>query len=100
MPSLERLHQHFRGEPFVVLGIDTGEEKDKVLSFVRDSGLTFTTLLDEDGEVSARYGVRSTPAKILIDTEGNVVGAALGYKDWDSDEVHELIRLLISKKST
>lgn len=98
MPSLERLHQSFKGEPFVLVGIDISEERGTVLNFVRSSGLSFTNLLDTDGKVSTQYSVRSTPTKVLIGPEGNLVGMSLGYREWDTEEVKSLIRMLISKK--
>ena len=47
--------------------------------------------------MSSSYGVSSTPAKFLIDTEGNMVGAALGYREWDKDEMISLIELLLKQ---
>ncbi len=98
MPSLERLHQSFKGEPFVLLGIDIEEDRDTVLNHVRKNNLSFTNLLDKDGKVSTQYGVRSTPTKVLIDPEGNLAGMSLGYREWDTDEMKSLIRMIISKK--
>ena len=69
------------------------------MEHVRDNGLSFTNLLDQDGMVSAQFGVRSTPTKILLDKEGNLTGMALGYKKWDKEEMKSLIRMLISKKN-
>ena len=66
-----------------------------MLSYLRTHGLTFVNLLDRDGKVSALYGVNSTPVKFLIDTEGNMIGTALGYREWDKDEIRSLIQLLI-----
>lgn len=98
MPSLESLHQHFNGKPFILLAIDVGEKKEIVQKFVRSRGLSFKFLLDKDGHVSARYGIRSHPTKFLIDTEGNLIGRALGYSEWDTDNMKSLIRLLLSSK--
>ena len=99
MPSLENLHQYFKDEPFVILAISIQEDKDTVLKHVSDNGLSFTNLLDNDGMVSAQFGVRSTPTKILLDKEGDLTGMALGYRKWDSEEMKSLISMLISKKS-
>lgn len=70
------------------------------MSYVRNNGLSYMNLLDEDGQVSAQYGVSSTPMKFIIDMEGNMIGAALGYRDWDKDEVRSLIELLIQTNNT
>jgi peroxiredoxin len=97
LPSLENLHQRFKGQNFVLIGIDIQEKRDTVLKSVRRNGLSFINLLDSDGQVAAMYGVNSTPAKFLIDTEGNMVAAALGYRDWEQDEFIELIKELMKK---
>ena len=44
------------------------------------------------------YGVSSTPVKFLIDAEGNMIGAAMGYREWNSDEVKSLISGLIEER--
>ncbi len=95
MPSLENLHQHFKGKPFALIAIDLEEKRETVLKSVRSHGLSFVNLLDTDGKVGALYGVSSTPVKYLIDTEGNMTGAALGYKEWDSEDIKSLIQTMI-----
>jgi peroxiredoxin len=96
LPSLESLHRHFREKPFVLLAIDVGEKKEVVREFLRDRDLSFTFLLDEDGQVSLQYGVRAHPMKFLFDIKGNLIGIAKGYREWDSEEMKSLIRLLMS----
>ena len=97
MPSLENLHQFFNGEPFVIIAISIQEERDTVMKHVRSNGLSYTNLLDHDGMVSAQFGVRSTPAKLLLDKEGNLAGMALGYRKWDKEEIKSLISMMISQ---
>ena len=89
------MYQHFRGKPFAVLGVDLREKPSFVKSYVRKFGLTYTNLLDETGKVSAQYGVNSTPIKFIIDAEGNMAGTAMGYREWNSDEVKALIETLM-----
>jgi len=98
LPSLENLHQEFKDSPFVILGIDIKESKDAVLKSVRKNGVSYTNLLDTDGQVSAQFGVSSTPMKFLIDRQGNLVTAAMGYRDWGSDDFKSLIQALINSK--
>lgn len=95
MPSLENLQQYFKGKPFALIGVDVQEEKETVIRFLRSQGITYINLLDTDGSISALYGVTSTPVKFLIDTDGNMVGAGLGYKEWDRGEIKSIIQELI-----
>ncbi len=95
MPSLEKIHQRFKDRPVAVVAIDIEEKRETVRKHVRSNGLTYTNLLDTDGRISALYGVRSTPMKYLIDKDGNLIGAALGYRDWDQDEINILIEELL-----
>lgn len=34
--------------------------------------------------------------KFLIDTDGNLIGIALGYREWDTKEMKSLISSLIN----
>lgn len=97
MPSLESLHQEFRDEPFALVAVNLKESRDTVLNQVRKAGISYTNLLDRDGKVSALYGVSSTPMKYLIDAKGNAIGAALGYREWDGEEVKSLITALMEE---
>jgi thiol-disulfide isomerase/thioredoxin len=95
LPSLENLHQEFRDKPFALVAVNLKEGRDAVLKLVRSAGISYTNLLDKDGEISAVYGVSSTPMKFLIDAKGNLVAAALGYREWDGDDARSLINALI-----
>lgn len=70
-----------------------------MLNQVRRAGLSYTNLLDTDGKISAAYGVSSTPVKFVIDAKGDMVAAALGYREWDSDEMKVLINALMMNGS-
>jgi len=95
LPSLENLHEEFKDKPFALVAINLKESSDAVLNKVRSAGLSFTNLLDKDGKISAMYGVSSTPMKFLINAKGNMIAAALGYREWDGDDVKSLINALI-----
>jgi hypothetical protein len=99
LPSLENLHQEFKDKPFALVSINLKESRDAVLNQVRSAGLSFANLLDRDGKISDMYGVSSTPMKFVIDAKGNMVAAALGYREWDGDEMKSLITILMMKDS-
>jgi len=72
MPSMEKLHTKFKDRDFTMLAVDLREETKKVRVFQEKFKLNFPILLDSDGRVGLRYGVRSIPTTYLIDREGYV----------------------------
>ncbi len=97
---MQRLHQHFSQDPFVLLAVDVQEQAAKVKSFARKQGLSFHILLDGNGAVASQYGVRAHPVAYLVDVEGNIVGAAQGFREWDRKEMKALISSLISRTAS
>lgn len=94
---MKNLHQHFKNKPFVILAIDIEEERSVVQEFVRNENISFPVLLDENGEIAFQYSVEAHPQKFLINTEGNVIGVAAGYREWDNEVVKALIDRLIAQ---
>ncbi len=97
MPSLEKLYQEYRNTNFVLLTVDVQEKEQTVKRFIEKNGLSFPVLLDSDGVVARRYGVRAHPVAYFIDPDGNVIGVVQGYRERDSKEMRTLISSLISE---
>ena len=98
MPSMELLWQVFQNDNFVILAVNLREGRDKISSFVQTNGYTFPVLLDSQGKIATTYGVRAIPTTFLIDTQGKMVGKALGARAWASEEALNLIKYLLAKK--
>lgn len=72
------------------------QEKDgTVRDFIEKKGYALPILLDRDGSVSKDYGVFSHPRKFLLDPRGNIIASKIGYRDWDSADVHNLVNELL-----
>lgn len=92
MPALQRLRHTFSSDEFVLLAITTDHQREAITEFVKALGLSFPILLDETKDVSAAFGVRGLPTTVLISKNGQVLGRAVGSRDWDSQEAIALIR--------
>ena len=95
MPSLENVYQYFQQDRFLLLTIDVGEKESTVRKFIEERGFSFPVLLDRDGKVASQYGVRAHPIAYLIDPEGNIVGVAQGYREWDRPAMKAWIASLL-----
>ena len=97
MPSLAKLYHEFRNRGFVILAVDIAEDKEVVRGYLSKAKLPFPVLLDAEGKVAARYGIRAHPAHFLLDGEGKMIGATMGARNWASDESRNLIRFLVEE---
>ena len=70
MPSMEKLHQKFKGDDFAMIALNLQESASRVKQFFEKYKLTFTALLDKTGEVGTRFGIRQIPTTYIIDKKG------------------------------
>ncbi len=98
MPSIEALHQQFKGKDFVVLTIAVDlEGAIPVEKFIAKNGYTFYVLIDSKSQVLDLYRVEGIPTTFVIDKKGRILGKALGPRDWKSPEAISLFNQLIKK---
>lgn len=90
MPSIERLYQMMKGQPFEILAvsIDVRGATD-VEPFAKQLGLTFPILLDGDGEIQDLYQTTGVPESFIIDKNGVVTQRIIGPLDWASTNTDE-----------
>jgi len=51
----------------------------EVAAYAREHGLKVPVLIDEDGALAARYGVKAFPSSFVIDGEGKIHNVEVGY---------------------
>ena len=95
MPTMGRLHGEFHGRGLEVVAVNLMETRDQVRAFVEEQELTYPILLDRHGEIAERYGVMRLPETVLIGRNGEVIGKAIGFKDWDRDDARQLVASLL-----
>ncbi|MEO6990406.1 MAG: TlpA disulfide reductase family protein [Candidatus Baltobacteraceae bacterium] len=73
MPDLERVHRALAARGVVILGIDQGESAQAAGAFVRELGVTFPILLDEQQQYGRVYEAVGLPTTIVVDRTGHIV---------------------------
>jgi len=99
MPAMQKLHQRLKDKDFVMIAINLQESASKVKAFNGKYKLSFTSLLDSNGKVGLRFGVRSIPITYILDKKGGLIGKALGPRDWDSEKSIALFEHLMKQKA-
>jgi peroxiredoxin len=99
MPAMEKLHRRLKDKDFVMVAINMQESDAQVKAFFEKLKLSFTALLDSDGEVATGFAVNALPTTFVLDKEGRIVGAAIGPREWDSRASIALFEYLINMRS-
>ena len=89
--------EKFKGQPFVFLPVSRGEKRETVEAFREKMGYTFPMGLDTDQSVYSKYAVTYIPRNFLIDKNGKVVKASVGYDEAEFAELVKLIEETIKK---
>lgn len=76
VPHMQKIYEEYKNQGIEILAVnvtnkDKGEEV--VAQFVKEHGLTFEVLLDEEGFVASKYQVFTLPTTYMIDTKGNMI---------------------------
>ena len=96
MPSINALHEEFKAQGFTVLLVNMRENREIVRRAVTTRRYTAPVVLDEDGAVANAYRVTGTPTVYILDSRQQIVGRAIGRRDWASDEGRSLFAALLS----
>jgi len=95
MPSMERLHHRFKDKNFVMVAINSQETEEQVKSFFDKYKLSFTALLDSNGDVGTWFEVNALPTTFLLDKKGRIIGSAIGPREWDGEASMALFDYLV-----
>ncbi len=73
--SIQALSQDYR----VLSVATTSGDAAAVRAFMQREGLSFPTLVDEEGVMGRTWGIKGVPASFVIDGDGNIAHATVGY---------------------
>ncbi len=64
--------------PVLTIAMQSGDA-GAVARTLRARGLDWPTVVDADGSIAARYGLRGVPALVVVDAGGRIRSVAVGY---------------------
>jgi thiol-disulfide isomerase/thioredoxin len=100
MPHMQKLHQQFKNKEFEMVAVNLQEPVAQVKQFIKDYTLTFTALLDSDGEVGAHFRITAIPTTFILNKQGIIIGKAFGPRKWDDKKAFALFEHLTNRSVT
>ena len=96
-PKLEELSRRYAPRGLRVIGIseDEDDDKDKIPSFAETYGAKFSLAWDGNKAIAKQYKPETMPSSFVIDKNGIVRFAHVGFHDGEEREVESEIRGLL-----
>lgn len=95
LPVLSEVASVYQDRGVKLFAVDLGESTDEVKTYLEQSGLPLTVVMDDDGSVAAAYLAEAIPQTVIIDRNGTVrhvhVGVSPGLRERLSRELDELV---------
>ncbi|MFW6164059.1 MAG: TlpA family protein disulfide reductase [Planctomycetota bacterium] len=73
LAEFNQVRKAYPDDQVAVIDIDAGEPADLVRRHARKHGVTFTTVLDPQGEAARAYGVQGIPVTIVADRDRTIL---------------------------
>lgn len=103
LPRLERLYRNLQKEGLSVIAVEKSRDTVRAREFVRSAGLGFHLVEDGDGDAAVAhrvFRVSGVPASFLVDREGRVNYAHVGFQAGDEVLYERELRELLSRPKT
>lgn len=71
LPAFEAVSREMASD-VAFIAINVSESRQDALGILQSAGVTFPAVLDSDGSVAERYGLRGMPSTFLLDRDGVV----------------------------
>lgn len=100
MPALEKIHQRYKDEGLVVLGVDVGSwygnyrEDGQAKEFLEEVAVTYPVGRPQGPNLAADYGLTAIPTTFFVRPDGTIYGKWVGIVDERSlaDVVEVMLR--------
>jgi len=96
---MNKMQSLYGSEGFKVIAINLDESRTKADKFLQQIPANFDVAFDPKGNTAEAYEVKAMPSSYLIDKNGNVVHANLGFRGNDEDELETKIRNLVRQST-
>jgi peroxiredoxin len=100
LPStIEQVHKKFNQQGLTVLAVNVQENRDRVANWAEEKNVTSLILLDAEGAVARLYGVTGTPTVVLIGRQGELIGRAVGSREWVREKGRGLFEAMLAPQA-
>jgi peroxiredoxin len=93
MPHLKELHERYKDQGLVIVGLHTTNQGEKMADFVKEQALPWPVAVDIGNKTTSAFKVDSYPDYYLIDRAGR-----LRVADLQNSDLERAIKILLAEK--
>ncbi len=96
-PGLQAIHDKYskRGLSVLAISVDSPRTQARVAPFIKSNKYSFDVLLDNDGRVARLYNAIIIPRTLLLDQQGQVAFASIGYHPSNHEKLEEALKSVL-----
>jgi len=99
MPMLDSLHKKYRDKGLEVVGVNIDRDVGaSVQDYVKQHGLSFPILLDQERKAMKLYRAHFVPTTFVLDKRGIIVDKKVGPHKWSTPESQGFLEELLKKQ--
>ena len=97
-PWLNDLQAHYKKVGFEVVAINLDQESGDAKDFLQKIPAQFTVAFDPSGKTAEQFHVQGMPSSYLIDRQGNIRSAHIGFREEDRARLEQAVSKLLQEK--
>lgn len=97
-PWLNDMESRYKKLGFEVLAINLDQEQSAANEFLQKIPANFTVAFDPSGKTAEQFHVQGMPSSYLIDRQGNVRAAHIGFREDDRAKLEQAVTKLLQEK--
>lgn len=94
---LNEAQERYGRDGLVVIAVNVDKDMEAARQFLKENPANFKIGFDPEGGVAKSYQVRGMPSSYLIDRNGQLQSAHIGYRLKDKSALEEEVRKLVSE---
>jgi thiol-disulfide isomerase/thioredoxin len=98
-PFMNALDKEFRDSGLQIVGINVDEDIDSAKAFLAKRPASFTLAADATGQCPRDFGVTAMPSSYLVDREGTIRHAFIGFRSGEAARIRTLVTQLLAEQS-
>lgn len=102
-PDLEAVWQEYKDQDVSFIGVNTYDQADTAVSFAKEYGITYPSLIDVNtGEAKLAFAqatpIQATPTTLVLDKQGRVAARIIGQLE-SASILSTLVKDLLAEKA-